>query len=196
MEEALERWARLAPEEPWLFYRGERGQFRWWSFRRAFAAYQGLGPPEKWEEELPASFLERLRSFPSLSPVRLAPRQDGGRDIWWAQNLLETDLTRGLAGWAVESGSAVLLEPGRMHAELFLWARPTVVGGELSEICELFAELLASGPRWGRRAFLRRRLHRLRLLLVATAQGDLGRLRSWIATLPLPATFQVLSFSV
>ncbi|MBZ0103678.1 MAG: hypothetical protein K8I65_16080, partial [Thermoanaerobaculia bacterium] len=32
---ALERLAEAAPEDPWAFFRGERGQFRWWSHSRA-----------------------------------------------------------------------------------------------------------------------------------------------------------------
>lgn len=38
---AIERRARESPEEPFLFFRGERGHFRWWSFAHAAACLAG-----------------------------------------------------------------------------------------------------------------------------------------------------------
>ncbi len=191
---ALERWVLRAPEEPWLIFRGERGHYRWWSFSRALGAVREGTPPRSLGEELPITFLNRLRVVDQRCPMAIPPRSDRSRDVWLAQDLLETDVSRALAHWALETGCAVLLEPGPIHPELLLWARPTVLGGFASELGALFVQVGAVAPRWGRHRYLLRRLRRLRLLVATGTWSEQVELQEHLRTLPLPRELLVLPF--
>lgn len=68
MQVALERWARESPEAPFLFFRGERGHFRWWSFAAALAELDRTSATRTSADTEPRAFLlglEALRSAPS-----------------------------------------------------------------------------------------------------------------------------------
>jgi len=114
-----------------------------------------------------------------------------GREIWISSGALDRSRERALARAALFGGWAVLREPGdRVEASTFLWARPTLAAGSVSELEALLDESAASAPRWRRAPWLRRRLRRLRAL-VATG-GDAATLPARLER--IGSTARVLSF--
>ena len=190
---ALARAARAQPEAPCLFYRDARGQFRWWSFATAagFLEVGGLPPErlsvkgvvvEREAMELLGGFLRVAAADGDESAVAATipdSEQEGGRDVWISWRTLSDPQELSLSRWALLSGAAIVVEPGpALHAELFAWARPTVVSGSVEELGALADQVEALAPRFLRRRWLRQRGERLRVLAVSGRAGaeDLTRL--------------------
>jgi hypothetical protein len=184
---ALERAARAQPEAPFLFYRNARGQFRWWSFSTAAAVRDSGGLPngklsvkgvvvEREAAELLGSFL--LESVPAeRSPAEVAaplpPGPGSSRDVWISWRPPSHPAERFLAGWAIRSGAAIVVDPASaLHPELVAWVRPTVLSGTAAELLELASQIEKLAPRLFRRLWLRQRGKRLRLLVVEGEASD------------------------
>lgn len=196
---ALERRAGQAPEDPFLFFRGERGHFRWWSLARAAACLAGApsGGGARPGEEEAEGFLRRADELGSAAPAAGVAAALGpalaGRDIWISHRPLGASPDADLALWAAESGAAILREPGeRLHPGLFGWARPTILsspGGALEALLAGFGDL---APRFGAGRWRRRRLARLRAVLVEA--GEVAPVRARLVALGAPATVRVLPY--
>lgn len=170
---ALRRSAAETPEDPWIFFRGERGHFRWWSYARALEALDGAGAGDlpagaavgrEVVEQLRTAGEEELRSARAL----LGTLGSGpARDIWisWRPFDLREERVTLLA--AVLGGWAILREPGdALHPSVLAWARPTVLVGGAAELEALLAGFEAEAPRAFRARWLRRRLARLRSIVI------------------------------
>lgn len=170
---ALRRRATEAPEDPWIFFRGERGHFRWWSCARALEALDGAG-----DGDLPAGAsvareaVERLRAAgedEARSALALLDALGPGpkRDIWISWRPFDLRSERVALVAAAVGGWAILREPGReLHPSILAWARPTVLIGGGGELEALLAGFEAEAPRAFRARWLRRRLERLRAVVV------------------------------
>lgn len=196
---AIERRARESPEEPFLFFRGERGHFRWWSFAHAAACLAGTpgAGAERAGEGEAAGFLaaadEAEDDAGALSLAGALGPAPTGRDIWISHRPLPGSPDAVLALWAARSGAAVLREPGeRLHPELFAWARPTLLSAPEMDLIELVDGFAALAPRLGARRWRRRRLARLRAALVET--GGCERLAVALSGRGAPPALRVLSF--
>jgi len=196
---ALERRAGQTPEDPFLFFRGERGHFRWWSFARAAACLAGApaGGGARPGEEEAEGFLRRADEVGSAAPAAGVAAALGPalaeRDIWISHRPLGASPEADLALWAAESGAAVLREPGeRLHPGLFGWARPTLLSSPGAALEELLAGFGGLAPRFGARRWARRRLARLRAVLVEA--GEVAPVREMLVALGAPATLRVLPF--
>ena len=196
---ALERRAGESPEDPFLFFRGERGHFRWWSFARAAACLAGApeARAERPGEAEAASFL--IAAGELADPGRAAAlaaalgSPSGGRDIWISHRPPAASPDATLALWAAQSGAALLREPGaRLHPELFAWARPTLLSAPAPDLESLLADFAALAPRLGGARWRRRRLARLRALLVETEGAR--ELPARLAALGAPGAARVLPF--
>jgi hypothetical protein len=209
---ALAHAARAEPEAPFLFYRNARGHFRWLSFSQAEGLLDpgGLrvekpsgkgGVVEQEAVELLGDFLRAAIRGDAGAVVALdlpGPASGADRDVWISWRALSDPDELALARWAIGSGAAILLEPGRtLHPEVFAWARPTVVSGSVDDLCSLADQVESLAPRFLRRRWLRQRASRLRLMLVAgpVVSEDLARVAErWRAVSPLFAP-AVASFS-
>ncbi|MEO8197632.1 MAG: hypothetical protein ABI689_13035 [Thermoanaerobaculia bacterium] len=186
--------ARARPEAPFLFYRDPRGQFRWWSFSTAFGFLEGGGLTleklsvkgvvvDREAVELLGGFLRVALgdgSEASGAADLPGPEPRLGRDVWISWRPLSHPREIALARWAIGSGAAILVEPGRaLHPELFAWARPTIVSGSVEELLALASQLESLAPRFFRQRWFRQRAERLRLVLVAgePAAGELEQVR-------------------
>jgi hypothetical protein len=171
---ALERLAEAAPEDPWAFFRGERGQFRWWSHSRAWResaaaaaesqATAGSAVPRELLARLAAGTEAEAAAAHRLLEVLGPPPQ---REVWISWRRLDAGaegvllLASQLAGWAV------VREPGEaLHPQVFAWARPTLLAGSGAELAALLDGFAAAAPRPLRGRWLRRRLARLRAVIV------------------------------
>ena len=95
------------------------------------------------------------------------PQPGAPRDVWISWRAPAGPDEQALARWAIQTGAAILVEPGpALHPELFAWARPTVVSGTVEELCALADQVEALAPRFLRRRWFRQRGARLRLVLV------------------------------
>lgn len=196
---ALERRAGQSPEDPFLFFRGDRGHFRWWSFARAAAclagapAEEGARPGEgEAERFLRAADEAGATALAAALAATLGP-PPARRDIWLSHRPPAAPPEAALALWAAESGAAVLREPGAsLHPELFAWARPTVLSSPDAALRELLAGFGALAPRLGAKRWRRRRLARLRAVLVEG--GDDAEVRERLAALHAPESLRVLPF--
>jgi hypothetical protein len=173
-------------DEPFLVARGDRGHFRWVSFRRATDLCEGAAPARLEETEAIALLRAvELSDFSTLEIEALERRvgtQGRERDVWIShrQPLHAGDAR--LAAWAAETGAVIVREPSpRLHPALFAWARPTIVAGAPAELEALLDGFAAEAPRLGAGRWRRRRLARLRAVLVA-ADGE-GAARSLEARL-------------
>lgn len=197
LQAALERWAQGSPEAPFLFFRGERGHFRWWSFAAALAELDRTSTTRTSADTEPRAFLlglEALRSAPSEQLGRQlgAPRR--GRDIWISTRAVDVTCEAQLALWAAHTGAAIVREPGeRLHPELLAWARPTLVSAPAAELDGLFGGLESISPRLWAKRWRRRRLARLRALLVE-GPGETLALARRMAALGAPEDLSLLPF--
>lgn len=196
---ALERRAGQFPEDPFLFFRGDRGHFRWWSFARSAAC---LASPPAEESARPGegeaeSFLRAADEAGSTALAAALASTLGPpparRDIWISHRPPAAPPEAALALWAAQSGAAILREPGEsLHPELFAWARPTVLSLPGAALRELLAGFGGLAPRLGARRWRRRRLARLRAVLVEG--GDDAEVRERLAALHAPESLRVLPF--
>jgi hypothetical protein len=170
---ALRRRAAEAPEDPWIFFRGERGHFRWWSHERALEALDGArggdlpvgaGVAREAVEQLRAAGDDEARSARGLLES-LGPGAQ--RDIWISWRPFELRAERVALVAAALGGWAILREPGAaLHPSVLAWARPTVLIGGAGELEALLAGFEAEAPRPFGARWLRRRLARLRAIVV------------------------------
>lgn len=191
---ALARAATGGLEAPFLFYRNAKGHFRWWSFATAaaFLEHGGLVVEklsakgvvvDREAVELLGEFLRAAIGDGSDSlgaAENPAPEPRVGRDVWISWRPLTDPCELALARWAVATGAAILVEPGlALHPELFAWARPTIVSGNVEELLALASQLESLAPRLFRPRWFRQRTERLRLVLVAgePAAGELEQVR-------------------
>jgi hypothetical protein len=170
---ALRGRAAEAPEDPWIFFRGGRGHFRWWSHARALEALDGAPAGD-----LPAGAavareaVERLRAAgedEALSARALLGAIGPGpqRDIWISWRPFDRREERVALVAAALAGWAILREPGEgLHPSVLAWARPTLLVGGAGELETLLAGFEAEAPRAFRARWLRRRLARLRAVVV------------------------------
>jgi hypothetical protein len=183
---ALRRRAVDSPEEPFLFYRDERGHVAWWSWARAAreldeAAAGRLTPG------VASDWLARLAGAgaPEVAAAqRLLERLGAGpeRDVWLSWRPLEADAERTLALAAVAGGWAVLREPADpLPAATFAWARPTLIAAPGPELDRLADDFAALAPRLLGARWRRRRLARLRAVLVEGGGGEDARGARWRA---------------
>ena len=196
---ALELRAAATPEDPFLFFRGERGHFRWWSFARCAACLAGESGARATSagEGEAESFLERLAlegEPPLVAPLAgLLGPSPTRRDIWISHRSVEVPAQSALALYCARSGAAVLREPGeRLHPELLAWARPTLLCDEAGELERLIQGFAALAPGLAPARWRRRRLARLRAVLV---QGEgSGGLAARLAALGVGPGARVLPF--
>ena len=167
---ALRRRAALTPDEPFLFFRDSRGQFAWWSWRRAAEAAEA---PAGEATDAPREYLRALHDdLPASREAAVSRLQErlggaGERQIWYSSRPLDRGCEGLLARAAVEAGWAVVRDPGpRPSPQTVLWARPTLLAGESGELVELCAAMVAGAPRWRRSTWLRRRTRRWRAVLI------------------------------
>lgn len=170
--------AERDPEAPALFYRGERGHFRWWSWQRLAAEVDGAvrtdrSSTEGGIESTPRSVASALVEPGLVERVplaaALAARLGAGpeRDVWISSRPLEDVAERVLLATALIGGWAVVREPvSPLPAETFAWSRPTILSGPASELVGLLERFAALAPRWGAARWRRRRLARLRAVVV------------------------------
>lgn len=135
--------------------------------------------------------LERLGD---TRPISLPPGPSSRRDVWVAHRLPEEPLEAALAFWALETAAAVVIEPGPLHPDFVLWARPSVLSGEAAELHRFFGELPLVVPAWRRRIHLSRRLRRLRVVVACGPDRDLLELAQVLRFLPNGAEVRVLPF--
>lgn len=166
----------MAPDAPFLFFRGVRGDFEWISFGDAGRWIEGTHAPAR---ALPVDVEDWLRTVASGAPAgvggdaaRLPPGPE--RDIWISWRPLADEAEAALARWAVARGVAVVIE---RHAEfpfaLFEWVRPTIVSAPITTLEALADRLEGAAPRRFRGRWWRRRAGRLRRLLVeGAASGE------------------------
>lgn len=170
---ALRRLAVAAPDDPWIFFRGERGHFRWWSHARAL---EELDRPAAQDlhggAEVARDAVERLRGssadeVKSAGALLDALGSGPGRDIWISWRPFELRRERVVLLAAALGGWAILREPGAgLHPSILAWARPTLLVGGATELEELLAGFEAEAPRAFRARWLRRRLARLRAVVI------------------------------
>ena len=173
---ALQRRVGSTPEDPFVFFRGERFHFRWWSYARAAreleSAVPGADPAAPPEGNGARELLVALASagaaearLASELVARLGPGPE--RDVWISSRRLELAPERIAALAALADGWAVVREPCEpLPAETFAWARPTIVVGGGREVAALLAAFEALAPRPFRERWLRRRLARLRAVVI------------------------------
>ncbi len=181
--EELRRRARESPEDPFLFFRTERGHFHWWSWSRTARELDSPVGAEATAPLVARELLDRLTEVGEgeerlaralLAELGPAPE----RDIWISWRPLSAAPERVLALAALLGGWALLREPGEMlPPSTFAWARPTVLAGEADELATLLAGFESIAPRPFRGRWLRRRSARLRAVVV---DGD-GKSSSPIA---------------
>ncbi len=186
--------------EPWLFYPRD-GRWRWWSFERAWTEVQrwravlerGEGPADGAEpapESSPEALCfhvaasaggsgEAIAAFDGL----LARDARDSRDVSTGEIVVVTPpadpaaptpadrLARLWLDWCCANLAVLVLEPSRRAlAGSVLWCRPTTILVDTEQERLLAAAVVErSGGRDRRAAAL---LDRLRLLLVAEADGD------------------------
>ncbi len=196
---ALERRAAATPEDPFLFYRGASGHFRWWSFARAAACLSGApeaGAAGAGEAEAAAFLAAAEGAEPALASA-LADRLGAAapeRDIWISYRPPTLAAELALALFCARTGAAILREPGeRLHPELFAWARPTLLSDEALALSHLIDGFAALAPRFGGGRWRRRRLARLRAVVVEDAGGR--PLRPRLAELGAGAGLKVIDSS-
>ncbi len=169
----LAQQAAAAPEEPWAFYRGERGQFRWWSRARAIEAMRagadarpgGVGEAAAQElvARLAAAGPSELAAARALTAA-LGPGPE--RDVWISWRPLAAEFETVLLVAAQLGGWAIVREPSpTLHPLTFAWARPTLLAGPCDELLALFDGFAAAAPRTLPQRWMRRRLARLRALI-------------------------------
>jgi hypothetical protein len=180
----LERHARSDPERPFLFFRTPRGTFGWWSFARAFAEASGNGGPRGEgvdSQHAPSELLElvvRAGEDELLRARRLAAAvtqgaAHGEREIWISARALDRAEERLLVLAGTLAGWAIVREPGdALTADLFLWARPTLLSGTEPELVTLLRSAREAAPRRRRERWLARRLDRLSTVLVEPAESS------------------------
>ncbi|HSM14125.1 MAG TPA: hypothetical protein VLA66_08655 [Thermoanaerobaculia bacterium] len=201
---ALRTRAERDPEAPALFFRGGRGHFRWWSWRRLAAEVAGSAGTARSsrEGETGDSLRELLRvlvegELDGLGPraSSLASRLGSGpeRDIWISSRPLALAAERVLLATALLGGWAVVREPvSPLPPETFAWARPTILSGAVGEVRDLLEGFGALAPRWGAARWRRRRLARLRAVILDEEEGGepisarLAGLGSSARVVPLP----------
>jgi hypothetical protein len=176
---ALAARAAAAPAAPFLFFRGPRGTFTWWSWARARAESVAPGESGAEEGDAPAArdYLRRLISLAGADAdvgVELLAEMPAPpeRPIWLTTGGLARPVDRSTAAAALAGGWAIVLEPGgEIHPETFAWARPTVVAGAAAELEALLASFAALAPRgWRHDRWLARRSARLRALVVGVGE--------------------------
>jgi hypothetical protein len=173
--------AAADPETPFLFFRGARGQVTWWSWKRCLAETSSVPAAEEDPSfAVPRAFLKAMLEEEVALAVPEAPPGELGapRPIWLSAAPLDRPAERRLARLAAEEGWAVFREPGLpIHPDTFLWARPTLLAGEVAELEALLDGVLARAPRWPagwRRIWLARRMRRLCALLVPPGRATDG----------------------
>lgn len=162
------------PEQPFLFFRGERGHFRWWSSALALERLR-KDPGERALAGEPAA-TAWLRACADRADPALAGALDevlgppaGPSDVWIATRSAPGPVDAAFVHLLASRGGAVVWEPGeRLLPELTLWVRPTLIDGSASELLRLLDGMADSAPRLGGRRWLRRRLARLRALVVTS----------------------------
>ncbi len=168
--------------EPFLFFRGPRGHMTWWSFARCRDESGSLAARDATE---PATDPPRhlLAILATATAAELAAARQllahlggaSGREIWISTRPLDGGAERQLALAALLAGWAIVREPGeRLHPDLFAWARPTLLSGTGAELGELLRGFAAAAPRFGAARWLRRRLHRLQVVLIEEAGEGAG----------------------
>lgn len=180
---ALRRLAAAAPDDPWIFFRGERGHFRWWSHARALAVLDAAVADPTAGAAVAGEAVERLRNAGedecrSARALLDALGPGPGRDIWISWRSFENRRERVALLAATLGGWAILREPGDgLHPSVLAWARPTLLIGGAGELEELLAGFEAEAPRAFRSRWLRRRLARLRAVMIDDddASGSLAR---------------------
>lgn len=195
---ALAAQAVATPEEPFMFFRGPRGQFTWWSWKRADEIVRGAAAVSAEGDEPAAErFLRGILALGAADGraaedlLSLLPKPPG-RQIWLTSDALDRPVEKALAVVAVRGGWAVVLDPGpSIHPRTLAWARPTVVGGTVASLATLFDGFAALAPRWLRRTWLTRRLRRLSVVVVESG-GDEEALDARLAR--LGASASVLSY--
>jgi len=177
-EAALAARAAATPETPFLFFRGPRGSFTWWSWQRASAESGAPGGDEA-EAGGAASARDYLGRLRRLAPADAAagaallailpPAPE--RPIWLTRGGLERPVDRAVAAVALAAGWAIVHEPGaEIHPATFAWARPTILAGSHDELLALLAGYEALAPPWRRSAWLARRTARLRALVLGPGE--------------------------
>lgn len=173
--DALRRHAGATPEEPFVFYRGERFHFRWWSYARAERELEPATAVAKAEARAPREMLAALAGADAAEQrlaATLGERLGRGaeRDVWISWRPLELAPERIAALAALEGGWAIVREPlgpaASLPAETFAWARPTILVGGGAEVAALLDAFRRLAPRTFRERWLRRRLARLRAVTV------------------------------
>lgn len=189
----LRRRAVNSPEEPFLFFRDQRGHVSWWSWARAARELEPGGAaaaPEVAPEVVPEvvrdwlARLARAEAHQVAAAQRLLERLGAGpeRDVWLSWRPLEADAERTLALAAVAGGWAVLREPADpLPAATFAWARPTLIAAPGPELDRLADDFAALAPRLLGARWRRRRLARLRAVLVEGGGGEDARGARWRA---------------
>lgn len=179
VREALARHAQATPEGPLVFFRSPRGTFTWWSCARVAAAF-GAGGGDDPAAAVPAALLASWRDADDEAISRgaavLALAGAGpARQVAISARPLECASELALTLAAALGGWALVREPGeRLHPDLFLWARPTLVSGTAPELLALGGGALAAAPRFRRARWLQRRVARLAFALVeAPGPGEL-----------------------
>ncbi len=171
---ALARLAEAAPEDPWAFFRGERGQFRWWPRARAWRESGAAGGASEATSggAVPRELLARLAVSTEAEAdaarhllATLGPPPQ--REVWISWRRLDTGAEGVLLVASQLAGWAVVREPGEaLHPQVFAWARPTLLAGSGAELAALLDGFAAEAPRPFRGRWLRRRLARLRAVIV------------------------------
>lgn len=198
MAVALAGRVSAAPEQPFLFFRGERGHFRWWSAERSLERLRtDAGEAAPAGEPAATAWLRACegRADPALAGAlaeAIGPAL-GHPDVWISTRSEPEPLDAGLVRLLAASGGAVVWEPGpRLRAELLLWARPTLIDGSAAELVELLEAAVRSAPRFGALRWLRRRLARTRALIVTS--GSEQEVGEAIAPLLAEAAPDILPF--
>jgi hypothetical protein len=197
----LRRRARDTPEEPFLFFRGGRGHFAWWSWERAARELEAtdastgapgpaaLDAPRRWLARLAGAGASEVAAARALLE-RLGPGPQ--RDVWLSWRALDAGGERALALAALAGGWAVLREPADpLPASTFAWARPTVVCASAAELDRLADDFAAASPRFLAARWRRRRLARLRALLFEAGADAPARAARWreLGARPLVLSF-------
>ena len=191
---ALQRRAGSTPEDPFVFFRGERFHFRWWSYARAARELESPSPPEAGAPRELLAALAATGAAEERLAAELVARLGAGveRDVWISSRRLELAPERVAALAALAGGWAVVREPAEpLPAETFAWARPTILIGGGRELAALLGEFERLAPRTFRDRWLRRRLARLRAVVVDDGEprpvGErLAALGAEASVLPFP----------
>jgi hypothetical protein len=193
----LRRRALETPEDPFLFFRNERGHFHWWSWARAARELEAPAGAETAAPLVARELLERLveggegeERLARALLAALGPAPE--RDIWISWRPLAAAPERVAALTALFGGWALLREPAeRLPPSTFAWARPTLLAGDAAEIVALLDGFEAIAPRPFRGRWLRRRLARLRAVVV---DGEAGTVELGKRLADLGSTARVLPF--